>query len=223
MSIKILIIEDNLEFADYLRRGLTYEGYLARLASDAETGLSIQNEFRPDLLILDIMLPGMDGIEACMQFRESGLAFPVLMLTARNSMGDRVAGLDAGADDYLGKPFEFEELLARIRALLRRTIAGEKVMSFSNLDLNLSMQTAYRNGKSILLTKTEYEMLVFFLSHPQEVVSREVLLNRFWGFDQCTGGNVLDVYVGRLRRKLGEPVLIQTVFGIGYILKEEER
>ncbi|PKN84084.1 MAG: DNA-binding response regulator [Chloroflexi bacterium HGW-Chloroflexi-8] len=223
MSVKILIIEDNLEFADYLRRGLTYEGYLARFASDAETGLSIQNEFRPDLLILDIMLPGMDGIEACMYFREIGFAFPVLMLTARNSIGDRVTGLDAGADDYLGKPFEFEELLARIRALLRRTIAGEKVMSFSNLDLDLSMQAAYRNEKSILLTKTEYEMLVFFLSHPREVISREVLLNRFWGFDQCTGGNVLDVYVGRLRRKLGEPVLIHTVFGVGYILKEEER
>lgn len=223
MSTKIFVIEDNLEFADYLRRGLTYEGYLVRFASDAETGLSIQNEFHPDLLILDLMLPGMDGIEACKQFRESSYRFPILMLTARNSIGDRVTGLDAGADDYLGKPFEFEELLARIRALLRRTNAGEKVMSFSNLDLDLSMQTAHRNEKSILLTKTEYEMLVFFLSHPREVISREVLLNRFWGFDQCAGGNVLDVYVGRLRRKLGEPVLIHTVFGVGYILKEEER
>lgn len=223
MSTKIFVIEDNLEFADYLRRGLTYEGYLVRFASDAESGLFIQNEFHPDLLILDLMLPGMDGIEACKQFRESSYRFPILMLTARNSIGDRVTGLDAGADDYLGKPFEFEELLARIRALLRRTIAGEKVMSFSNLDLDLSMQTAHRNEKSIWLTKTEYEMLIFFLSHPREVISREVLLNRFWGFDQCVGGNVLDVYVGRLRRKLGEPVLIHTVFGIGYILKEDER
>jgi len=223
MSIKILIIEDNLEFADYLRRGLTYEGYLARFASDAETGLSIQNEFHPDLLILDIMLPGMDGVEACMHFRESGLAFPVLMLTARNSIGDRVTGLDAGADDYLGKPFQFEELLARIRALLRRTCAGEKVVSFSNLTLDQSLQAAYRDGKSIVLTKTEYEMLTFFLDHPQEVISREVLLNRFWGFDHGGGGNVLDVYVGRLRRKIGDPPLIHTVFGVGYILKEDKR
>ena len=221
MPTKIFIIEDNLEFADYLRRGLTYEGYLVRFASDAESGLSIQNEFHPDLLILDLMLPGMDGIEACKQFRESNYSLPILMLTARNSIGDRVTGLDAGADDYLGKPFEFEELLARIRALLRRTGTGEKVLSFSNLTVDLSTQGAYRNGKSILLTRTEYEMLVFFLSHPREVISREVLLNRFWGFDQPTYGNVLDVYVGRLRRKLGEPVLIHTVFGVGYILQEE--
>jgi two-component system response regulator MprA len=222
MSTKIFIIEDNLEFADYLRRGLTYEGYLVRFASDAETGLSIQNEFHPDMLILDIMLPGMDGIEACKQFRESGFNFPILMLTARNSIGDRVTGLDAGADVYLGKPFQFEELLARIRALLRRTGLDEKVMSFSNLSLDLSSLTVCRKDKNIVLTKTEFEILTFFLFHPREVISREVLLNRFWGFDQNGGGNVLDVYVGRLRRKLGDPLLIHTVFGVGYVLKEEE-
>lgn len=220
MSTKIFIIEDNLEFRDYLRRGLTYEGYLVRFAPDAETGLFIQDEFHPDLLILDLMLPGMDGIEACKQFRENNYDLPILMLTARNTIGDRVTGLDAGADDYLGKPFDFEELLARIRALLRRTGPGENILSFSTLTIDLSTRGAYRNGKNILLTNTEHEMLVFFLSHPREVIFREVLLNRFWGFDQSTFGNVLDVYVGRLRRKLGEPTLIHTVFGVGYILKE---
>lgn len=222
MPPKILVIEDNQEFADYLRRGLTYEGYLARFASDAETGILVQNDFHPDLLLLDIMLPGMNGIEACRLIRKNGITFPVLMLTARNSIGDRVTGLDAGADDYLGKPFKFEELLARIRALLRRTNANKKEMSFSNLELDLSMQTVYRNKKSILFTKTEFEMLVFFLSHPRDVILREVLLTRFWGFDQGGGGNVLDVYIGRLRRKLGDPPLIHTIFGIGYILKEDE-
>ncbi len=165
----------------------------------------------------------MDGIEACKQFRENNYDLPILMLTARNSIGDRVTGLDAGADDYLGKPFDFEELLARIRALLRRTGPGKNVLTFSNLTIDLSTRGTYRNGKSILLTNTEYEMLVFFLSHPQEVILREVLLNRIWGFDLSNSGNVLDVYVGRIRRKLGEPALIHTVFSVGYILKELDK
>ena len=167
------------------------------------------------------MLPGMDGVEACKLFRENGSDTPILMLTARNSVIDRVTGLDAGADDYLGKPFEFEELLARVRALLRRTSLGDKVICYSDLELDLSLQAVYRNGKSILLTKTEFEMLVFLISNSNKVISREVLLNRFWGFDQGGGGNVLDVYVGRLRRKLGEPALIHTMFGVGYILREQ--
>ena len=221
MEIDILIVEDEVEFADYLRRGLTYAGYRVRLAYSAEEALEKFNHSQPHFLILDVMLPGMDGMTTCRHVRESGYTGPVLMLTARNAIPDRVLGLDAGADDYLVKPFAFDELLARLRTLQRRIGDINSTISFADLDLDQDLHMARRAGRLIALTRTEYDLLTLFLKHPQQVLSRESLIMEVWSRDAEIHPNILDVYIARLRRKLGEPTLIHTLYGVGYVLKEE--
>lgn len=222
MNPRLLIIEDDSEFADYLRRGLTYEGYQVQIAASAETGLAFLHASQPDVIILDVMLPGLDGMAACRAIRQSVYRGPILMLTARNAVDDRVNGLDAGADDYLGKPFDFEELLARLRALLRRQGTIGSIITFADLELDTNLYCAYRHGREITFSRTEYELLRLFLSYPQQLLTREIILENVWPGTQGDRGDVLDVYVLRLRRKLGNPSLIHTIHGVGYILKEEK-
>ncbi len=221
METDILLIEDELEFADYLKRGLTYAGYRVCLARSAEEGLEKFDQNRPRLLILDVMLPGMDGMDACRRIRENGYTGPILMLTARNAIPDRVMGLDAGADDYLVKPFAFDELLARIRTLQRRSGDSSSAISFADMELDMGLFMARRAGKPIALTRTEFDLLGHLLRHPRQVLTREALTLEVWGRDAEIQPNILDVYIARLRRKLGEPPLIHTIYGIGYVLKEE--
>lgn len=221
MEADILLIEDEVEFADYLKRGLTYAGYKVCLAHSAEEGLEKFDQNRPRLLILDVMLPGMDGMVACRCIRESGYSGPILMLTARNAIPDRVLGLDAGADDYLVKPFAFEELLARIRTLQRRIGESTSAIIFADLELDIGLYVVHRAGKPINLTRTEFDLLFHFLRHPRQVLTREALILDVWGQDAGIQPNILDVYIARLRRKIDEPPLIHTIYGIGYVLKEE--
>lgn len=220
MSLNLLIVEDEPEFADYLRRGLTYDGYQVRVAYSAEAGLDEVRRSQPDLIIFDVMLPFMDGFTACRRLREWGYAGPVLMLTARDAIDDRVTGLDSGADDYMAKPFNFDELLARLRALLRRKGCGTSAFSFADVELDTRLRTAARRGMTIALSRTEYELLLFFLSYPEQTLTRDILIENIWGSAPGLNSNVLDIYVSRLRRKLGEPSLIHTLYGIGYVLKK---
>ncbi len=220
MSLKVLIVEDEPEFADYLRRGLTYDGYHVRIATSAEAGLEEVRRSQPDLIIFDVMLPIMDGFTACRHLRRSGYVGPLLLLTARDAVYDRVTGLDAGADDYMAKPFEFEELLARLRALLRRSNHNTTTITFADIELDVRGHTVSRRGSTIQLTRTEFELLQFLLSHPEQTLTRASLLENIWGITSELNSNVLDIYISRLRQKLGEPILIQTVFGIGYLLKQ---
>ncbi|MBZ0291514.1 MAG: response regulator transcription factor [Anaerolineae bacterium] len=220
MILNLLVVEDEPEFADYLRRGLSYDGYQVRVASSAEAGLEEVRRSPPDLIIFDVMLPLMDGIMACRCLREWGYAGPVLMLTARDAIDDRVTGLDSGADDYLAKPFDFDELLARLRALLRRRGYGTSILSFADVELDTRLRTAARRGSTITLSRTEYDLLLFFLSYPEQTLTREVLLENIWGTAPGLNSNVLDIYISRLRHKLGEPPLIHTLYGIGYVLKK---
>lgn len=221
MEADILLIEDEAEFADYLKRGLTYAGYRVRLAHSAEEGLEKFDQDRHRLIILDVMLPGMNGMDACRRIREKGFTGPILMLTARNAIPDRVLGLDSGADDYLVKPFAFEELLARIRTLQRRTGESTSSINFADMELDMGLHAAHRAGKPISLTRTEFDLLNYFLRHPRQVLTREELILNVWGQDAGIQPNILDVYIARLRRKIGEPPLIHTIYGIGYVLKEE--
>lgn len=221
METDILIVEDEVEFADYLRRGLTYAGYRVRLAYSAEEAVEKFNHSQPHFLILDVMLPGMDGMAACRHLRESGYTGPVLMLTARNAIPDRVMGLDSGADAYLVKPFAFDELLARLRTLHRRIGDVNSIIRFADLELDQSLYMARRDGRPIALTRTEYDLLTLFLKYRQQVLSRESLIMEVWGRDAEIQPNILDVYIARLRRKLGDPPLIHTLYGVGYVLKEE--
>jgi two-component system response regulator MprA len=223
MKERILIIEDDEAILKLLRRGLVYEGYQVDTAVDGETGLNSAHEQRPDLIILDWMLPGMDGLEVCRRLRASG-SIPILMLTAKDTIQDRVQGLDAGADDYLVKPFELDELLARIRALLRRTQPERsQVLVFEDLSLDTATRQATRNGRLISLTAKEYDLLDLFLRHPRQVLTREMIFDRVWGYDFGGESNVLDVYIRYLRQKLeieGENRLLHTVRGVGYVLRE---
>lgn len=223
MKERILIIEDDEGIVRVLKRALTYEGYQVDTALDGENGLHLARDHRPDLVILDLMLPGMDGIEVCQRLRSSG-NLPILMLTAKDAVQDRVQGLDAGADDYMTKPFELDELLARIRALLRRTqLERAPVLSFADLTLDTSTRQASRKGRLISLTAKEYDLLELFLRHPRQVLTREMIFDRIWGYDFGGESNVLDVYIRYLRQKLesgGEPRLIHTVRGVGYVLRE---
>jgi two-component system response regulator MprA len=223
MKEKILIIEDDEAILKVLQRVLSYEGYEVFKALNGQQGLNSARENRPDLVILDVMLPGMDGLEVCRRLRLGG-SIPILMLTAKDTIQDRVTGLDAGADDYLVKPFEVEELLARLRALLRRTKSERQpVLTFSDLTLDTNTRQAYRKGREINLTATEYDLIELFLHHPRQVLTREVIFDRVWGYDFGGESNVLDVYIRYLRQKLeeaGEPRLIFTVRGVGYVLRE---
>jgi two-component system, OmpR family, response regulator MprA len=223
MKERILIIEDDEGIVRVLRRALTYEGYQVETALDGETGLAHAREWRPDLVILDLMLPGMDGLEVTQRIRTEG-NIPILMLTAKDTINDRVQGLDAGADDYMTKPFDLDELLARVRALLRRTqLERAPVLTFNDLTLDTSTRLATRKGRPIALTAKEYDLLELFMRHPRQVMTREMIFDRVWGYDFGGESNVLDVYIRYLRQKLeneGEIRLIHTVRGVGYVLRE---
>jgi two-component system response regulator MprA len=225
MNELILIIEDNEAIVKLLQRGLVYEGYKVDVALDGEAGLKMAKEHHPDLVVLDLMLPGIDGIEVCKELRSDSSSLPILMLTAKDAIQDRVLGLDAGADDYMVKPFELDELLARVRALLRRTQSDRATsLSFADLTLDTSTRLASRGNRTIQLTATEFDLLELFLRHPHQVLTREVIFDRIWGYDFGGESNVLDVYIRYLRQKLeekGEPRLIHTARGVGYALREE--
>ena len=223
--MKILVVDDERAVRESLRRALELEGYDVGLASDGSDALEkLEAEAQPDAIILDVLMPGTDGLEVSRTLRRSGSRIPVLMLTARTEVGDRVAGLDAGADDYLAKPFALEELLARLRALLRRTAdgSGEK-LQFADLELDPGTREVKRGGEPIELTRTEFSLLELFMLNPRQVLTRSVIFERVWGYDFGYGSNSLDVYIGYLRRKTeagDKPRLIQTVRGVGYALRE---
>ncbi len=225
----VLVVDDDRAVRESLRRSLEFNGYAVSLASDGAEALATIAGQLPDALVIDVMMPRLDGIETTRALRTAGNDLPILVLTARDSVGDRVEGLDAGADDYLTKPFALEELLARLRALLRRVHApgpdglDEEVLSFSDLTLNLATREVWRGDRQIELTRTEFTLLEMFLHRPRRVLDRSFILEDVWGYDFPTTANSLEVYVGYLRRKTeaeGEPRLIHTVRGVGYVLKE---
>jgi two-component system response regulator MprA len=223
MNERILIIEDDPAILKILQRQLSYEGYLVEIATDGRTGLNMVNERHPDLVILDIMLPGMDGMEVCRRLRLMG-NLPILMLTAKDSVQDRVQGLDEGADDYLVKPYKEEELLARMRALLRRTqTERNQVYEFSDLKMDNSSRQVTRGNRLVPLTAKEYDLLELFLRHPRQVLTRDRIFDQVWGYDFGGESNVIEVYIRYLRQKLeaeNEPRLIHTVRSVGYVLRE---
>jgi len=225
----VLVVDDDQAVRESLRRSLEFNGYAVSLANDGAEALATIAGHLPDALVIDVMMPRLDGIETTRALRTAGNDLPILVLTARDSVGDRVEGLDAGADDYLTKPFALDELLARLRALLRRvhTPGGDgvddEVLTFSDLSLNLATREVHRGHRSIELTRTEFTLLEMFLHRPRRVLDRSFILEEVWGYDFPTTANSLEVYVGYLRRKTeaeGEPRLIHTVRGVGYVLKE---
>jgi two-component system response regulator MprA len=228
MNAHILIVDDDNRVTSALRRTLAYEGYQISVAANGEAALFIVRSRPPDLVILDLMLPGIDGLEVCRRIRSAGDGIAVLMLTARDAVADRVAGLETGADDYLVKPFASEELLARVKALLRRRNPPDvmrEVLVFENLELDTATRQAKRNNHLIDLSTTEYELLLMLMRNPRVVLTRSVLMDRIWGSDFEGSPNVLEVYIGHLRNKLeqrGESRLIQTVRGAGYVLRTSE-
>ncbi len=224
MAEKILVIEDEARIAQFLERGLIYEGYRVDTAHDGRMGLSMARDNPPDLVILDWMLPGLDGLEVCKRLR-SASSVPILMLTAKEEVENRIQGLDAGADDYLVKPFSFDELLARIRALFRRSTPSShpEVLHFADLSLDTGTHRAMRGGRAIDLTAKEYELLELFMRHPRQVLTREVIFDRVWSYDFGGESNIIEVYVRYLRQKTEqseEPRLLHTVRGVGYVLRE---
>ncbi len=226
MAEQILVVEDEARIASLISRNLRLEGYQVEVAPDGETALEKALSNPPDLVLLDVMLPDIDGLEVCRQLRMAGCDEPVLMLTAKDAIPDRVAGLDAGADDYLVKPFAFDELLARIRALLRRAAPpeGDAPLEFSDLVLDPSTHQAQRGEREIELTAKEYDVLELFLRHPRQVLTRDIIYDRIWGYDFGGESNIIEVYVRYLRAKLeaeGEPRLIHTLRGVGYVLRED--
>jgi two-component system response regulator MprA len=224
MTNRVLVIEDEDRIRQFLQRGLTYENYRVDVAADGATGLALARENPPDIVVLDWMLPGMDGLEVCRRLRAAG-PVPILMLTAKDTVGDRVIGLDAGADDYLVKPFAFDELLARLRALLRRAAPSQpEVLRFADLSLDTGTRQAFRTERAIDLTAKEYELLELFMRHPRQVLTREVIFDRVWGYDFGGESNIIEVYVRYLRQKTeaaNEPRLVHTVRGVGYVLRED--
>lgn len=224
MCARLLIVDDEASVREALRRALKLEGYDVALAPDGATAMTMLPLQQPDAIVLDVLMPGIDGLEVCRQVRASGDDTPILMLTARDAVRDRVAGLDAGADDYLVKPFALEELLARLRALLRRNApSAEGVLEFADLSLDAGTHEVRRGKRPIELTRTEFLLLELFLRHPRRVLTRSTIFERVWGYDFGPSSNSLEVYVGYLRRKTeaaGEPRLIHTVRGVGYVLRE---
>jgi two-component system, OmpR family, response regulator MprA len=224
--MKILVVDDERAVRESLRRALELQGYEVELASDGAEALArLAADGQPDAVVLDILMPGVDGLEVCRQIRRRGNSVPVLMLTARDAVGDRVEGLDAGADDYLVKPFALEELLARIRALLRRSVpAPDGVLHFADLELDTGTREVLRGGDTIELTRTEFNLLELFMLNPRQVLTRSIIFERVWGYDFGFASNSLDVYIGYLRRKTeagGKQRLIHTVRGVGYALREQ--
>jgi len=227
--MKILVVDDERAVRESLRRALELEGYEIELAADGREALyRLEGDAQPDAMILDVLMPGVDGLEVCRRIRDSGSKLPVLMLTARVEVESRVEGLDAGADDYVTKPFALDELLARVRALLRRTSEddagdGGEVVRFADLELDPNTREVTRGGRPIELTRTEFSLLELFMRNPRQVLTRTIIFERVWGYDFGYASNSLDVYIGYLRRKTeaeGEPRLIQTVRGVGYALRE---
>ncbi len=225
MAAHILLVEDEVKLARFVELELSTEGYQVSVAHDGMSGLSMARESEPDLAILDWMLPGLTGVELCRRLRATGSKVPVILLTARDEVGDRVTGLDAGADDYVVKPFSIEELLARIRAHLRRTQeADEDVLQFEDLSLNRRTREVFRGQRAIELTAKEFDLLEYLLSHPRQVFTRDQILEHVWGYDFVGDSNIIEVYIRYLRLKLeekGEKRLIHTVRGVGYALREQ--
>lgn len=227
--MRILVVDDDRAVRDSLRRSLEFNGYIVELASDGAEALARVPQVNPDAIVMDVMMPRLDGLEATRALRNAGNDVPILVLTARDAISDRVDGLDAGADDYLSKPFALEELLARVRALLRRTVhtPGEEPfeppLAFADLTLDPATRDVARGDRPLSLTRTEFALLELFLRRPKRVLERSFILEEVWGFDFPTTANSLEVYVGYVRRKLeaeGEPRLLHTVRGVGYVLRE---
>jgi two-component system, OmpR family, response regulator MprA len=227
--MRILVVDDDRAVRESLRRSLQFNGYQVDMASDGQQALEAVVAVRPDAMVLDVMMPRLDGLEVCRRLRGTGDDLPILVLTARDLVSDRVAGLDAGADDYLPKPFALEELLARLRALLRRSspdpsdTRASQPLKFADLELDPGTRDVRRGERSISLTRTEFSLMELLLTHPKQVLTRSRILEDVWGYDFPTSGNALEVYVGYLRRKTeanGEPRLIHTVRGVGYVLRE---
>jgi two-component system response regulator MprA len=228
--VKILVVEDEPAVRESLRRALELKGYGTQTAADGPQALAAVRASEFDAIVLDVMLPGIDGLEVCRRLRGDGERVPILMLTARDAIGDRVAGLDAGADDYLTKPFALEELVARLRAITRRggeegRVSGDlEVLRFGDLRLDTAARRAHRGERQLELTRTEYLLLEMFLRHPRRVLTRTAIFEHVWGYDFGASSNSLGVYIGYLRRKLeqdGDPRLLQTVRGVGYVLRED--
>jgi two-component system response regulator MprA len=224
-AARVLVVDDEPAVREALRRALSLEGYAVDLAENGAEALKKVGPIDPDVVVLDVLMPEIDGLAACRRLRAEGNRVPVLMLTARAGIGDRVDGLDAGADDYLVKPFALEELLARIRALLRRGghERGEEPLQFADVELDPSTREVRRGERQVDLTRTEFNLLELFLRNPRQVLTRSLIFERVWGYDFGPTSNALDVYIGYLRRKTeagGEPRLIQTVRGVGYALRE---
>ncbi|HSZ30085.1 MAG TPA: response regulator transcription factor [Pseudonocardiaceae bacterium] len=229
--MRILVVDDDRAVRESLRRSLQFNGYTVQLAGDGQQAMEVLATQRPDAMVLDVMMPRVDGLEVCRRLRGIGDDLPILVLTARDAVSDRVAGLDAGADDYLPKPFALEELLARLRALLRRSPpdsvgapgAAGAALKFADLVLDQGTREVARGERWISLTRTEFSLLELFMRHPRQVLTRSRILEDVWGYDFPTSGNALEVYVGYLRRKTeagGEPRLIHTMRGVGYALRE---
>ncbi|MEV8632722.1 response regulator transcription factor [Streptosporangium sp. NPDC051023] len=230
-AARVLVVDDEPALREALQSSLEFEGYRVGLAEDGQAALEVLGREPYELVLLDVMMPRLDGLTACRRLRAGGNHVPVLMLTARDAVGDRVSGLDAGADDYLVKPFELDELLARVRALLRRgalaaSAAGDgtddDVLVYGDLRMDTGSREVTRAGEPLELTRTEYLLLELFMVHPRQVLTREQILSQVWGFDFEPSSNSLDVYVMYLRRKTesaGRPRLIHTVRGVGYVLR----
>lgn len=225
MATHILLVEDEIKLARFLELELSSEGYQISVAHDGLTGLTLARESPPDLAILDWMLPGLSGVEICRRLRTTGNTMPVILLTAKDEVSDRVVGLDAGADDYVVKPFSIEELLARVRAHLRRTQEQEQdVLQFEDLRLNRRTREVFRAKRAIELTAKEFDLLEYLLTHPRQVFTRDQILEHVWGYDFMGDSNIIEVYIRYLRLKLEEKRekrLIHTVRGVGYALREE--
>ncbi len=222
---RILVIDDDPAVTSLLKRGLAYEGFAVDTAASGAEGLTVAREYYPDLVILDIMMPGMDGLEVLRRLRAADSQLPILMLTAKDAPADQVTGLQTGADDYVVKPFTFDVLLARVQAQLRKLDAQRPaVLRFSDLQLDMGTRRARRADRPIDLTSTEYDLLHQFLEHPRQVLPKEMLMERVWGYDFGGNNNIVEVYVKQLRQKLeagGEARLIHTIRGTGYVLRED--
>lgn len=224
MKAHLLVVDDDPRITDLLRRILAYEGYSVAVATSGDDALKRTLERAPDLIVLDVMLPGLNGLEVVQRLRVAGDNVPILLLTARDTIADRVKGFEIGADDYVVKPFAPEELVARIKALLRRNqVERHEILHYADVQLDTGTRAAHRGPREIELSPTEYELLALFLRRPRQVLTRDVIMDRVWGLDFEGSSNVLEVYIGYLRNMLeanGEPRLIHTIRGIGYVFKE---